>query len=193
MRLLSLFFFLILLSCGGKKNYVCGDRLCLDKKEYNEYFAANLSIEVISEKKKRKKTVNLVKLNSSTNLDNDEVKSSKKQEKLRIKLEKEKIKTEKIRLKEERKAKKAEEKIKKKEEKKFANTSKPSEEKKETLGRDITIKQNKNNIPVIRNNKNKASNRKNICDEVKDCDIDKIAEMLIKKGKNKPFPKISSN
>jgi len=34
---------------------------------------------------------------------------------------------------------------------------------------------------------------KSLCDEIKDCDIDKIAELLIKKGKNKPYPNVSSN
>ena len=34
---------------------------------------------------------------------------------------------------------------------------------------------------------------KSLCDQVKNCDIDKIAELLIKKGKNKPFPDIASN
>ena len=37
------------------------------------------------------------------------------------------------------------------------------------------------------------SEKKNICDEIKDCDIDKIAELLKTKGKNKPYPNISSN
>ena len=32
-----------------------------------------------------------------------------------------------------------------------------------------------------------------MCDGVKNCDIDRIAEILIKKGKDKPFPNISSN
>ena len=42
-------------------------------------------------------------------------------------------------------------------------------------------------------NKIKSPEKKNICDDVKDCDIDKITELLIKKGKGKPFPKITSN
>ena len=36
-------------------------------------------------------------------------------------------------------------------------------------------------------------NTKNICDDINDCDIDKIAEILIEKGKNKPFPNIAAN
>jgi len=39
----------------------------------------------------------------------------------------------------------------------------------------------------------KSEKKKNICDEIKDCDIDKIAELLKKKGKDKPYPNISSN
>ena len=38
-----------------KKVYVCGDRPCIDKKEFNEYFAKNLTIEVTTlENVKRK-------------------------------------------------------------------------------------------------------------------------------------------
>jgi len=36
-------------------------------------------------------------------------------------------------------------------------------------------------------------NTKSICDEIKDCDIDKITELLTEKGKDKPFPNMSSN
>ena len=42
-------------------------------------------------------------------------------------------------------------------------------------------------------NSTKINNVKSICDEIKDCDINKIAEMLINKGKSKPFPDITSN
>ena len=31
-----------------------------------------------------------------------------------------------------------------------------------------------------------------VCDGIKDCDIDKIAELLIKKGKEKDYPDITS-
>ena len=39
----------------------------------------------------------------------------------------------------------------------------------------------------------KSENIKGICDEIQNCDIDKIAEILTKKGKSKPYPSISSN
>ena len=38
----------------------------------------------------------------------------------------------------------------------------------------------------------KSKNQTNICNGIKNCDIDKIAELLIKKGKNKDFPDITS-
>jgi hypothetical protein len=47
--------------------------------------------------------------------------------------------------------------------------------------KDINI--NKNNLP---------NQEVSICREIKDCNIDKIAELLIKKGKEKSFPDITS-
>ena len=39
----------------------------------------------------------------------------------------------------------------------------------------------------------KSSSAKSLCNEIENCDIDKIAEILIQKGENKPFPNITSN
>jgi hypothetical protein len=206
MKLINLLFFLILLSCNGNKNYVCGDRVCIDKKEYNEYFADNLSIEIIADQKKKNKTVDLVKLNSSSSSSEKvDVKSSIKREKLRKKIEKEKLKKEKIRLNEERKIRKIEKKIKKKEEKEITKTLKSDKNEKLITTNNVVKKKkqikktvnkssfNKNNRTAVMSNKIKSPEKKNICDDVKDCDIDKITELLIKKGKGKPFPKITSN
>ena len=38
-----------------------------------------------------------------------------------------------------------------------------------------------------------AKEIKTICSELNDCDIEKITELLIEKGRNKPFPNISTN
>ena len=48
----------------------------------------------------------------------------------------------------------------------------------------------KSNILI---NTDKIKNVKSVCAEIKDCDINKIADLLIKKGKNKPYPNITSN
>ena len=56
MKYIYVFFFLILISCSASRNsYVCGDRPCIDKKEFNEYFAKNLIIEIEPKKTKKKK------------------------------------------------------------------------------------------------------------------------------------------
>lgn len=66
--------FLFLLGCSGlsgektKKIYICGDHECSNKKEVNDYFKNNISVEVytvtISSKKDR--DYDLVQLNMST-------------------------------------------------------------------------------------------------------------------------------
>ena len=69
MKLLYVFFLLLVLSCNTvKKEYVCGDHPCIDKKEFNEYFSKNLSIEIKTKQNKKNKTANLVKLNTDTSL-----------------------------------------------------------------------------------------------------------------------------
>ena len=56
MKCIYTIFFLILLSCGTvKKEYVCGDHPCIDRKEFNEYFSKNLTIEIKSKDNKKKR------------------------------------------------------------------------------------------------------------------------------------------
>ena len=62
----------------------------------------------------------------------------------------------------------------------------------DTIGKDKKPPK-KNTEKTISMDSVKTENVKSICDEIKDCDIDKIAELLIKKGKDKPFPNMSSN
>ena len=205
--------FLFILSCGaGKKIYVCGDHPCVDKKEFNEYFAKNLKIEIISKKKNKKKSNDLVTLNTiSSKKKMTSSKISTQEEKLKKKEKKNKLKEQKIKLLEERKIKKAEKKIREKKEKQLNKTLNYNEKKK-----NITINEKNSNSEIVKNhtekkkngiikkrkiavNKNietslsKAKNAKSICEGIKDCDIDMITELLIKKGKDKPFPNFTSN
>ena len=72
MKILLIFFF-ILVSCSTfgeskvKKVYICGDHECKNKKEINEYFENNISIEIytFSKSSKKDKDFNLVELNMS--------------------------------------------------------------------------------------------------------------------------------
>ena len=115
MKYIFFFFFIFILSCStGKKTYVCGDRTCIDKKEFKEYFAENLTFE-IKPKKKDIKNIDLVRLNTTTiNKNNDAYLLNVQEKKLKKKEEKAKFKAEMLKLKEERKIKKINEKKKKK-------------------------------------------------------------------------------
>ena len=208
MKLIYSFIFLLLISCNTvKKDYVCGDHPCIDKKEFNEYFSKNLTIEIKSQKKKKNKNVDLVKLNTDPSVVKKNIdKDSKKDEQIRIKIEKEELKAEKIRLLEERKIRESEENNKEAEAKIAklkANKDKPIKNEISNNRKKVNkiidsdneeIKPlNKNTKKNIFTNSVKTENVKSICDKIKDCDIDIITELLIKKGKDKPFPNISSN
>ena len=208
MKFIYVFIFLLVLSCNTvKKDYVCGDHPCIDKKEFNEYFSKNLKIKIKQQKKKQKNKIDLVKLNTDSSVvEKNENKNSKKKEQIRIKIEKEKLKTKKTKLLEERKIRKSEEnnivaaekiaKLNEKKEKFKKNKVSNNRIKVNKIFDNIyeekkpTDKDTKKNIFT---NSTKSDNMKSICDKIKDCDIDKITELLIKKGKDKPFPNISSN
>ena len=72
MRILFIFFF-ILVGCTTisdskvKKIYICGDHECANKKEMNDYFKNNISIEIytLSKSSNRDKDYDLVELNMS--------------------------------------------------------------------------------------------------------------------------------
>ena len=158
----------------------------------------------------------ILNTNSST-LKNNYQKKTKQEQKLERKVKKEKLKSEKIRLIEARKLEKAEKKLKERDEKlklkkkkQTLKAFKPSVKEKEKSNslNDIKTSQAKISVdkkiteetkkkPVI--NKNiqidsvEAKNIKSLCVEIEDCNIDKISEILIKKGKDKPFPNIASN
>ena len=201
---------------------MCGDRVCLDKKEFKEYFAKNLIFEVKAKPTKKNKYVDLAKLNDTNQkknskkfiLDTNLKKEEKKAEKLRLK-------TERVILKEERKRKKYEEKVIAREEKKLTKLKKYKIEEniikkndkpktiikenninkvnlEESLGKKKKITEYSNKVTENENVKKeqvfkstKSKNQMSICKDVEKCDIEKISELLIKKGKEKDFPNIT--
>jgi len=194
--------FLLLVACMGNKNtYVCGDHPCINKKEFKEYFAENLIIEIQTQSpNKKNSTVDLVKLNTAT------FNSNKKGEIFSEKENKLRLKEEKAKLKEERKIKKIEKKNKIKQKKKLAKISKFNKNDGSVMidktidnnsskidSSKIKIKKDKVPKKEVASNSVKIENTLSICSEIKDCDIDKIAELLIKKGSEKGFPNITSN
>ena len=214
MKYIFFLFFLLIVACNTvKKEYVCGDHLCIDKKEFKEYFAENITVEIQApSQNKKNSTIDLVKLNTtSPNSNKKNEIFSKKDKKLKLKEEKVKLKKERLKLKKERKLKEATEKNLIKEKKKLSKLLKSyknddnvitkktiySNKKNEITKNKIVvkkvIKETKPSKQEIVFNSLKKENSKNICDEIKDCDIDKIAELLIKKGREKDFPNITSN
>ena len=59
-----LLIFMFLLNCSKSKTVlICGDHVCVNKAEANQYFEENLSIEVKVIEKKTRKSFDLVELN----------------------------------------------------------------------------------------------------------------------------------
>ena len=199
-NLIFISLFLILLSCGGKQSYMCGDHRCIDKKEYNEYFAKNLSIEIyLNDEKRSNNSVDLVKLNTEKDIRKKRgfsLKNFKINQDENKKIQRKKIQ-------EEKRVKKQI--LKKREIKKNANKLEKKREK-VNIGKKIVKLKEK---VVKRKTKSSTSNKKNaeitsklktkkdniidssICIDIKNCDIDKISEFLIKEGAVKEFPDIT--
>ncbi len=175
MKILYYFIFFIILSCASnfsksEKVYICGDHPCKNKKEAEEYFSNNISIEVytISSDKNQKKDFDLVELNLI-------------EDKLKTKDKVEIIRSQKDNLKKQIKERKrlAKLKIKKVE----------TQEKKEKL---VKSKVNtiKKTIPKKRKPKQYTFIR--ICKNLEECDIDKIEKIVMDIGKQKKFPDITN-
>jgi hypothetical protein len=207
MRYLYLFF--ILISCTGiNKTYMCGDKACLDKKQFEEYFSQNLIVEIQTKEFKENSSVDLVKLNTnkSNNIkknlleDSRSEQNNQKEEKIRLKAERKRLKEErKIKKKYERdiietkkEIAKLNKKFSKKTEKKIKNNLNKTKQSKKIIDvkKSQIIRKNLNNRDGYKSIK--LEKNESICSQIKDCDIDKIADLLIKKGEKKSFPNITS-
>ena len=201
MKFILLILLILTTSCSGNKNvYVCGDRPCLDKRDFKEYFSKNLTIEIISQQSK-KNSNDLVQLNLKSDDNNKEKsifsninRSRSKKNKLELKETKIKLKNDKIKLKESRKARLKEEKNKKKKLKKMSSKTDIKVKKKKTSVNKTASIKTKKSIKLKKNVNpiDKVTIYKSLCVDIKDCDIDKIADLLLKKGSQKKYPDITS-
>ena len=170
------FFLLIILIISGcskpKTVLICGDHICVNKTEAEQFFEENLTIEVKIIDKKLKKKDDLVELNLKESSLGDRKISivSKKTTNNSIKtLSNKEINQIKENLKNKKKEKKIVKKVNKK-----TKELKP-------------VKNNK-----IRNDVDKK--RKDVvdvCTILKKCSIDEISKYLLKQGKKKKFPDIT--
>ncbi len=177
-------FLLILLFClygcnKPKTVLICGDHVCINKAEAEQYFEENLTLEVQIIENKKIENVGLVELNLNKNLKGEKEISITKKNKIKkeIKiLSNDEIEKKKIEIKNKRKAK-----IIKKEKNKIDTTSKKVEIKQK--------KRKKRKVKKIVDN----SERKieDICAILEKCSIDEISKYLVKQGKAKKFPDIT--
>ena len=185
-QILSTFFlFVILSNCSNTKTVlICGDHVCINKVEAEQYFEDNLSIEVRVIDKKVKKDIDLIELNLSKDPKGDRKVSytSKKSLKENLKtLSKDEIK----RIKKKINNKKNEEKVAKK----ILNKNQETTINKNLKTKNIKQKTNK----IRKKNVNKKNNKNvDVCTILEKCSIDEISKYLLKEGKKKSFPDITT-
>ena len=67
--IILIFIFVILSHCSKPKTVlICGDHICINKAEAEQFFEENLSIEVKIIKPKTKKQIDLIELNLNDNI-----------------------------------------------------------------------------------------------------------------------------
>jgi len=184
--------FLILLLLGNcskpKTVLICGDHVCVNKAEAEQYFEENLSIEVKIINQKNNEQIDLVELNLKNN--KDKVKqiaiSPKKDTSNNLKtLSNDEIKKIKKNIKDKKQKKEIDNKISRKTVKREENNA-ISEllEKKDK-------NQEKKNSFVNKTIINKNINIVDVCTILEKCNIDEISKYLIKEGKKRDFPDIT--
>ena len=167
-----------IISCSKPKVVlICGDHICVNKDEAEQYFEENLSLEVKILKNEKKDQINLVELNlKNENTSKKEVIliNKKKPNKELRSLSDEEIK--KIKTKVKKKANKNN--IEKKHAKKI-NTDKNIDINSRKRENDNLFKKKKKHDVV------------DVCSIVEKCNIEEISKYLIKQGKKKKFPDIT--
>ena len=166
-------FIFILQSCSKPKTVlICGDHVCVNNKEAEQYFKENLSLEVKIIDKKNPKNIDLIELNLNSSINSKKkisiVQKNKTNKKIKV-LSKKEIKDKKKKL------KKAKKDIKKP--KQNLLVKKP--------------KKNKKNIKSTKVINNQTVKIPDICTILEKCSIDEISKYLVKQGNEKKFPDIT--
>ena len=186
-----IFLLFILHNCSKPKTVlICGDHVCINKSEAEQYFEENLSLEVKVIDKKSKNNINLVELNLKKNKVGEKKitllnkKNTNEQLKKLTKEEKNKIKKSISKKREEKRlAKKNTTQAKDKIDLKVtANDKKAKLFNKKTYRNKIGNKNvNKNKIQVV-----------DVCTILEKCSIEEISKFLLEQGKKKKFPDITT-
>lgn len=178
---------LVLAHCSKPNTVlICGDHKCINKDEAEQYFEENLSIEVKIINQKRKEEASLVELNMRENNIGEKkisiTSKNKTKENIKVLSNEEIIKIKKGIKKKKSKKKFVKKTIKNKNGVKKVQKNKISKSKK-------IIKKNKNTKQTVVNKKNDIVD---VCSILEKCSIDEISKFLLKQGKNKDFPDITT-
>ena len=169
MKNIILFLTLILLfSCSKNKTVmICGDHICVNNNEANQYFEENLALEVKILDKKNEQ-IDLVQLN----LENKDLNDKK------VFIEKKSETNKEVKSLSDEEIKKIKSNVKKK------NSLKKIKKKK--LNNDNIKKKREFDVQ-----KNVSNQNVDVCKIIEKCNIEEISKYLIKEGKNKSFPNIA--
>ncbi len=174
---------LFMFGCSTSKTVlICGDHVCVNKNEAEQYFEDNLSLEVRIIDKKEKNKIDLVELNLKAK--NQDFKSVSITEKNNTKkdikvLTNDEIKKKKAELKNREKINKLKDK-----DNRMAKVKVKNKEK--------TIKKKKDKLIKVRKINNKDQKQiVDICVVLEKCNIDEISKYLIEQGQKKGFPDIT--
>ncbi len=178
MKKILLFTILFLAACSKPKTVlICGDHICVNQTEAEQYFEENLSIEVKIINLKKKEQFDLVELNLNSNPDENK--------KISLTTKKETKKEVKLLTKKEINQIKSDVKSKKKELEIYKRTNQDQIPKKDKLKKLKVKKDTKFNVRKQKNNV------VDICTIIEKCNIEEISKYLIKKGNQRKFPDIT--
>lgn len=184
---------IFLSNCSKPKTVlICGDHICINKKEAEQYFEENLSIEIKVIEKKGNKETNLVELNLKENSNKNKKISisakTKTNQNLKV-LSRKEI----ARIKDNIKNKEKEKKFNKQNEISKEDTRKiVDNENKKTNTDLVKIDQKKVQNKIINNKINiKQNNVVDVCTIIEKCNINEITKFLLEQGKKKGFPDIT--
>ena len=176
---------LFLFACSNTKTVlICGDHICVNKAEAEQFFEENLSLEVKLINKKDDNNFDLVELNLNENL----------KEKRSISLKKKEQTKKVVRSLSENEINQIKTKIKNK--KKLKTIKKEVDN--NLIKKKLIPERKKKNKNVVSKNGEKFKDIKkinkevtDICKIIKKCSIEEISNYLIKNGKKKGFPNIA--
>ncbi|MDA7715178.1 hypothetical protein N8827_01140 [Pelagibacteraceae bacterium] len=216
MKLIFLFpLIFILTNCSKPKTVlICGDHVCINKAEANQYFEENLTIEVKILDKKEKKKIDLIELNlkedqkgkrkisvTSKSITNEELKTLSNKEIVKIK---ENIKNKKKEKKQVEKLIKKNEEINDQvtseaiidEKKMVKKIIKKNGESNKSIKNEVIIKENKidlkTNKPIKKNVIKKSEDVVDVCTILEKCSIEEISKYILKQSKEKNYPDITT-